>query len=73
MSKHLHFKLTGMSKGGLLWSVLREEEPRLLGGVMWWVPWRRYVFLPAEDRFFDAEQLTEIAAFIRGRTGKRRT
>jgi hypothetical protein len=58
------------------WSVRSACGEHLLGHVMWWTRWRRYVFVPvadpATDTLHDAKCLRELADFLDEQTKAQR-
>lgn len=46
------------------WYVMQPGHRIALGQIMWYPPWRRYVFHPASLTLFDAACLGEIQAFL---------
>lgn len=58
MPSHLIFQLYDR------WEVRSKRGGDLLALIGWYAPWRRYVVYPQDGASFDAECLTEIAAFL---------
>ena len=53
------------------WSILNKKHGNRLGDVVWYPPWKQYVFEGAEDCIFSADCLAEISAFL-GRLNQER-
>lgn len=52
------------------WVVLAHNK--ILGGIKWYPPWRRYAFFPAYPTLYEQDCLREIADFIEAETRKRK-
>jgi len=63
---NLKFINAGQSASGKtqVWGVLSVHSGHLIGAVKWYGRWRRYVIYPQDGTLFDAECLSEIAAFL---------
>lgn len=59
-------KKEGLSSTGKteIWEVFNLNEDDYLGVVKWYGPWRKYVFHPGDDTFFDDECMKEISIFL---------
>lgn len=48
-----------------VWAVTAKKDGNELGEIRWLAGWRKYVFAPGYETFYDDECLAEITAFIR--------
>ena len=48
-----------------VWAILAKKDGDDLGEIRWHTGWRRYIFAPNYETYYDAECLAEIAAFLR--------
>jgi len=46
------------------WSILNTKYGNRIGDVVWYPPWKQYVFEGAEDCVFSADCLQEIVKFL---------
>ena len=69
---HLDFdeiKDTGKTR---IWEVVLIESGEILGKVRWYWAWRRYVFFPNPNTFYDVECMNTITKFISSEMKKRK-
>lgn len=52
------------------WQVHAKKDNALLGGIVWFPRWKKYIFCPSEATIYEEVCLREIAGFIEGETRK---
>lgn len=59
-------KREGVSSTGKtdIWGVYNRNEDDYLGVVKWYSPWRKYIFYPEGDTFYDDKCMKEISIFL---------
>ena len=64
--KFIHFTLIGQGIKGKFqeWDCLQNKEHAVLGSVLWYSPWKKYVFVPATAVVFDEQCLADIRDFL---------
>lgn len=65
-----YFRITDpeSSKSGLTSTWTVQSPDMNLGLIYWHAPWRRYVFEPAAETYFDAKCMRELAYFCDKKT-----
>lgn len=53
-----------VQNGKRCWDIQNGKQNALLGQVLWYAPWKQYVFQPDEEAEFSADCLRDIAAFM---------
>lgn len=48
-----------------VWVCLNRKSRHQLGGVVWYSPWRQYVFEPSSEVVFSHDCLADIGDFLR--------
>ena len=55
-----------------IWHVVTTRGDDLLGRVIWFWKWRKYVFAPQYGTVYEQDCLRDIAAFVDARTAEQR-
>ena len=61
---YLHFNLVGDTGNTKKFHVHNNQNGEQIGAISFYPMWRKYVFKPLPDTFYDAGCLKEIATFL---------
>jgi len=71
---YIDFRLHSLSPSGKTktWKVQNRDNSILIGEVMWFSRWRKYIFAPYDGMVFEETCLHEIAMFCQQETSNQR-
>ena len=64
VSKYLRFVLIGDTGKTQVYNVLSVTQGSILGRLLWYGPWRQYVFEPQPDTVWNKDCLREVAEYL---------
>lgn len=74
VTKYITFKFLHMSASGKTeeWNIVNNSSRTKIGSIVWYGPWRQYIFEPSEDTVWNSGCLREIQEFLVVRNAERR-
>jgi hypothetical protein len=69
---YIYFRLVEEKPKTQVWSVVNKSQGYTLGNIMWYSPWRQYVFEPQGNMVFNTICLDTINNFIKRLNKERR-
>lgn len=70
--EYISFELKEHKPKTDVWICVNKKSNTALGRVLWYGPWRQYVFLPEKATIFSTGCMADISDFINKKMGERR-
>lgn len=69
MAKWIEFREVKQPPGKTrVWQIISKQQRAILGGIVWYGPWRKYVMEPNYNTVWEQDCLRDVAAFIEEQT-----